>query len=81
METDLNNAIAEVISKHEERGLVTKWIALIETLDAEGARGMWTATSDGLTAWDTDGMLHHALNLQKAETLGFVLGLFGDDDE
>lgn len=80
MEVDLGNAIAEVIAAHEERGLVTKWIALIETLDGEGAPGLWTATSDGLSAWDTEGMLGHALTLQRCQTAGFMLGMLGGDD-
>jgi len=81
MEDDLNDAISGVIARHEENGLVTKWIALIETLDGDGSRGMWTATSDGVTAWDTVGMLEHARQIQDAQTIGFCLGLFGDQDE
>jgi len=81
MEEDLNDAISQVISRHEHNGLVTKWVALIESLDGNGNRGMWTATSDGLTAWDTVGMLEHAQTLHDAQTIGLVLGMFGGDDD
>lgn len=78
MEEDLAHAIAEVIQKHEAGGLVTRWVCLIETIGTEGTAGLWTATSDGLKAWDTVGMLGHALDLQRAQTIGRVTGLIDD---
>lgn len=80
MERDLTDAIAQVITKHEDGGLVTKWVALIETIDKGGVAGLWTATSDGVKAWDTVGMLGHAMNLQQAQTIGFTLRMLGNDD-
>lgn len=75
LEEDLNNSIAEVIQRHEEGGLVTRWVALIETIGTDGKAGLWTTTSDGLKAWDTEGMLGHALTLQRAATFGLSTGL------
>lgn len=80
MEEDLNHAIAEVIQKHEANGFVTRWVCLIESIDTDGTAGLWTAVSDGLKAWDTVGMLGHAMDLQRAKTIGLVTGLIDDAD-
>ena len=80
MEEDLNHAIAEVIQRHEDGGLVTRWVALVETIDTDGKAGLWTMTSDGLKAWDTVGILGHGLDLQRAQTIGLVTGLIDPSD-
>lgn len=80
LEEDLNHAIAEVIQRHENGALVTRWVALIETIDHDGQAGLWTTTSDGLKAWDTVGMVGHALDLQRAQTLGMITGLIDPGD-
>lgn len=79
MEEDLNHAIAGVIQRHEEGGLVTRWVCLVETIDNTGRAGLWTMTSDGLKAWDTVGMLGHAMDLQRAQTIGLTTGLLDPD--
>lgn len=81
LEEDLNHAIAEVIQRHETGALVTRWVALIETIGHDGQAGLWTTTSSGLKAWDTVGMLGHALDLQRAQTIGLATGLLDQPDE
>lgn len=73
IEHDLADAIATVLARHET-SMVTKWIALIETMNDEGERGMWTMTSDNVKAWDTTGMLQHGLHMQQAEITASYLG-------
>lgn len=73
IERDLNAAIADVIARHE-RGVVTKWVALVETMNPDGARGMWPMTSEDVMAWDVIGMLLHGLNLQQAQMFAEVMG-------
>ncbi len=73
IERDLNAAIAEVIGRHEN-GMVTKWVALVETMNPDGERGMWPMTSDGVMAWDVLGMLEHAMILERAQTYASVIG-------
>lgn len=68
IERDLNDAIAGVLARHE-RSVVLRWVALVETMDEGGSRGLWTLTSEGLKAWDTVGLLGHALHIQQAQTL------------
>ncbi len=66
IEREIGKAIADVLARHEG-GFVTKWLALVETVDGLGQRGLWTATSDDLKAWDTCGLLTHALHLQQSQ--------------
>jgi len=68
LEQVIGDAIANAIGEHEH-GMVTKWVALVESIDADGERGLWTMTSDGVKAWDTVGLLQHGLHLQQAQTL------------
>lgn len=58
---DIDKAIADVLAKHET-GFTTKWVALIETVDGDGAYGLWTLGSDDTPQWDVKGMLYHALH-------------------
>jgi hypothetical protein len=62
IEKAIENAVNVAVGQHEG-GFVTKWLALIESVSPEGERGLWTLSSDDLMAWDTKGMLHHALDL------------------
>lgn len=68
IEQEIGAAIADVLARHEN-GFTTKWLALVETIDADGESGLWTLTSDDLKAWDTVGMLTHGLHLQMRQTM------------
>lgn len=68
LEQAIGAAVEAQVSQHE-RGFVTKWVALVESVNADGERGLWTMTSDDVKAWDTCGLLVHALHLQQAQTL------------
>jgi hypothetical protein len=72
LETDLADAIAAVLANHET-SMVTKWVALIEVIDSDCERGLWTATSSDAKAWDTIGLLQHAVDIQRAQTTADVL--------
>lgn len=74
IEAELGDAISQVLSRHE-KSMVLKWSALVETMDQTGERGLWTLTSDNCQAWDTVGMLQHALHLQQ---LQLFMQLSGD---
>lgn len=76
LEKAVGAAIDEAIGQHE-RGFVTKWVALVESVDPDGERGLWTMTSEDVKAWDTVGLLQHGLHLQHAQTLAAKIG---DDD-
>lgn len=65
IEHELGDAMASVLARHE-RSMATKWVALIETMDGDGQRGIWTLTSSEATAWDTLGMLTYAIQLEQA---------------
>jgi hypothetical protein len=72
VERDLGVAISDVLSRHE-RSMTTRWVALVETVNEDGHRGLWTFTSDDVTAWDTAGLLTHGLHMQQAATVAEAL--------
>ncbi len=74
LEQDVGEAISRILNIREG-GFVIKWLALVETSDRDGRRGLWTLSSPEVLAWDTVGMLTHALHLQQAQVLHEV-----DDD-
>lgn len=68
IEQAVNEAIHNVVGEHEH-GVVTKWVALVESVSPDGDRGLWTLTSEGIKAWETTGLLQYGLHLQLAQTL------------
>jgi hypothetical protein len=63
------NAAIEATVGELEHGIVTKWVAIVETVNPDGERGLWTMTSNGVKAWDTVGLLQHGMHLQMRQTL------------
>lgn len=66
LRTELGHAIAAVLGRHEQ-SMTTKWLALVETIDDEGQRGLWTFGSEGIRAWDSIGLLAYAYEVEKAD--------------
>jgi hypothetical protein len=61
----IGEAIERVLGEHGE--YAAKWVAIVETVGtADGERGLWAFTSENLKAWDTLGLLGHALERQRA---------------
>lgn len=76
IERDLNQAISDVLSRHE-KSMVTRWVAMVEIMDENGDRGIWTFTAPEATAWDTLGMLTYGIQMEQAA----VVQMMGDDPE
>lgn len=68
IETAINAAIEQVIRDHEG-GFTLKWVALVETVDPDGERGVWTMTSADVKAWDTLGLLEYGRQKQNAQIM------------
>lgn len=52
----VHSAIATAISE-EKSAMVTKWVALVEVIDEDGGKAMWSLSSDDLAMWDRLGMV------------------------
>lgn len=67
-ESEINRAVgdrlSDVLAGHDE--MITKWLAVVEVVDADGRRWLRTLTNDGATAWDNLGMLTFALQYEQA---------------
>lgn len=51
-----------------------KWVAVVETIDAKGARCMWRVASEDLPSWDGMALHEYALTKIKAELMREELG-------
>lgn len=45
------------------------WVAVVETIDAEGARCLWRVCADGMAVWDAIGLHEYALTKLKGELM------------
>lgn len=67
--SSIRDALGEAITgvvQSQERGFVTKWIALVESVDETGTRGLWMCGHEDMLAWESLGMLKYALTLDSA---------------
>lgn len=70
----VGNALAQAVAGESE--MVTKWVALVEVLDADGERSAYVMAPDGAKPWDTLGLLTFAIQVEQAN--GWTVG---DDDD
>ncbi len=64
----LANAFADIVQQ-QEHGFVTKWIAIIESVDESGSSGLWTCASDSIAPWEALGLLLYTLVMEVGRTL------------
>lgn len=57
-------ALAEIVGS--DGRMLTKFVLVVEALEPEGPPACWTATSAGLTDWDSLGLLDHAHTRERA---------------
>lgn len=62
---ELHDAISGVLRRHEQ-SIVTKWIVLCEVISASSERALWMVADREQKAWDTLGLLYHAIQTQQA---------------
>lgn len=67
MEREMTAALGAVLGKYEP-GMVSQWVVLCEVLAPDGSRVLWMITDDDQMAWDTKGLLAHAVDVQRAKT-------------
>lgn len=60
----VGNALAQAVAGEAE--MVTKWVALVEVMDAQGERSAYVMAPDGAKPWDTLGLLTFAIQVEQA---------------
>ena len=79
IEAELGDVISRAFAARG--GMAIKWLCLAEAFGTEGKGevALWNFTSGKLSAWDTKGMLGHAMDFEQAETIaGFLTEDEGD---
>lgn len=60
----VHNALSSIVNE-EEAAMITKWVCLVEVIDKDGEKSMWSMGSDDLSMWDRIGMIEfHSRGLQ-----------------
>lgn len=62
--TKLSAAISDVLGTQSE--MVTKWVVMIESMDEEGNRGVWTVTNEDAMPWDTLGIMMFGIQREQS---------------
>ena len=77
------NKIADAISNilGAEAEMVTRWVVLIETLDKDGDRGLWSLSDHDAKPWDTLGMLMFGVQKEQARISRLDVPDEGGNDE
>lgn len=67
LEQAIDRAVSDVFASTGQ--MVNRWLAVIEVVDEEGDRGLWTFTAGGMKRWDSLGMLAEAQLAEQAAVL------------
>lgn len=70
----VGSAMAQAVAGQSE--MVTRWVAVVEVMDADGQRSAYLMAPDGAKPWDTLGLLTFAVQVEQAN--GWTVG---DDDD
>jgi hypothetical protein len=63
----VGNALSEALAGESE--MVTRWVALIEVMDANGERAAYSLAPVGSKSWDRLGLLTFAVHLEQASAV------------
>ena len=59
-------AIGNLIQQIDPNAMVTKFVALVEIVDTEGERAVWSLASPDQKTWDSLGLIEYARALEYA---------------
>lgn len=55
-----HDALADLIREIDPGAMLTRWVLLLEVVDDQGERALWTIAAPDQKAWDTLGLLDYA---------------------
>lgn len=76
-EEKLDHAIKDTLDAGE---MVLRWIAVVEVMDVDGSKGLYSMVSPGLQAWEGLGMLRY-MQAQQEFALQVDVAVHADDEE
>lgn len=63
----VGNALAQAVAGEAE--MVTRWVALVEVMGADGDRAAYVMAPEGAKPWDTLGLLTFAVQVEQAAAI------------
>lgn len=68
LQRKLESAVSEVLNEYEP-SVITRWVMMIEVIDADGSRGLWSFAHNNATPWDTCGLLQYGLQREQTRIM------------
>jgi hypothetical protein len=68
----VGNALSQALAAEAE--MVTRWVAIVEVMDADGERAAYAMAPEGAKPWDSLGLLTFGIQIEQAASFD------GDDD-
>lgn len=71
---EVRQKMGEAISQalYDQDQMVTRWVAVVEFVDADGVRMLWSLAPKDAKPWDSIGLLGFAVQLEQARTIAAV---------
>lgn len=60
----VQHALAAALATHGGGALLTRFIAIVETIEPDGTRALWTLPAPGMMQWDSVGLLEYARRVE-----------------
>ena len=58
--------LADLIQKLDPGAMLTRFVGIVEVVDADGDRCVWTLVTPGATAWDSLGLMEYGKAIEYA---------------
>jgi hypothetical protein len=60
----VQHALASALHTHGQGALLTKFLAVVETIESDGTRALWLLPSPGMMQWDSIGLIEYARRVE-----------------
>lgn len=67
-------AMQQLVGELDPGCMATRFVALVEIIDAEGERAVWCLTPPGARDWDTLGLLRYGQAIEEAAITADKIG-------
>jgi hypothetical protein len=74
----MNDAISSAVGSDD---FVVKYVALVEVIDGDGDKAIWSVASEDITSWDVLGLLHYGITRENSISTLRVFGEAMEEDE
>lgn len=67
--TNVQASLADGIAKALSSDMITRWVVVIESIDENGDKGLWSVAQEDMRIWDSFGLLTSALQTEQIKMI------------